>query len=173
MKTGTTLSELNTSDQAGFSSIVGPVFEHSRWIAEATWTRRPFADLDNLHQALCDTVRGSGEEKQLELIRAHPDLVGRAALAGTLTQSSTAEQSGAGLDRLTDRENQAFQSFNQQYRDKFGFPFVICARLNKKEAILRAFPVRLKNSREQEITTALEEIYKIAYFRLQAIVGPE
>ena len=167
------LETLNSSDQAAFTSIVGPVFEHSPWIAEATWTRKPFQNLDGLHRALCDTVRASGEEKQLELIRAHPDLVGRAALAGTLTQSSMAEQSSAGLSKLSPEEIATFQKYNRAYRDKFGFPFVICARLNKKEAILTAFPIRLENSREQEIKTALEEIYKIAYFRLQDIVGAD
>jgi len=165
------LDNLNSSDQASFTSIVGPVFEHSPWIAEATWNKKPFADLDELHRVLCDTVRASGEQKQLGLIRAHPDLVGRAALAGTLTPSSAAEQSDAGLNKLTPEEIATFQRFNQAYRDKFGFPFVICARLNKKEAILNAFPVRLENSREQEIKTALEEIYKIAYFRLQDMVA--
>ena len=118
-------------------------------------------------------MRQAGDEKQLALICAHPDLVGRAALAGTLTPSSTAEQSGAGLNRLDVEEIATFQKYNQAYRDKFGFPFVICARLNKKEAILKAFPARLGNSREQEIKTALEEIYQIAYFRLSDIVAPE
>jgi OHCU decarboxylase len=169
----TEAAKLNSFDRTAFTSIIGPAFEHSPWIAEATWDKRPFDGLDSLHEALCDTVRGSSEEKQLELVRAHPDLVGRAALAGALTPSSTAEQSSAGLNKLSAEEIAAFQKYNQAYREKFGFPFVICARLNKKEAILKAFPIRLENSREQEIKTALEEIYKIAYFRLQAIVEPQ
>ena len=167
------LSELNASSGDVFVRLVGPVFEHSPWIAQATWPKQPFNGLDELHRRLCDTVRQAGEEKQLALICAHPDLVGRAALAGTLTPSSTAEQSGAGLNRLDVEEIATFQKYNQAYRDTFGFPFVICARLNKKEAILKAFPARLGNSREQEIKTALEEIYKIAYFRLSDIVTPE
>ena len=96
--------------------------------------------------------------------------MGRAALAGTLTPSSTQEQASAGLNKLSSEEVAAFQRHNDSYKQKFGFPFVICARLNKKEAILNAFPVRLENTREQEIKTALEEIYKIAYFRLKDIV---
>ena len=171
MNTKTALSELNASGRDAFVRIVGPVFEHSPWIAEMAWTSRPFKGLDELHRELCDTVRQTGEGKQLALIRAHPDLVGRAALAGTLTPSSTTEQSGAGLNKLNTEEIATFQKYNRAYRDKFGFPFVICARLNKKEAILKAFPVRLENSCEQEIHTALEEIYKIAYFRLQDIVS--
>ena len=165
------INEVNQLREKPFVDVFGPVFEHSPWIAQTTWRRRPFVTSDALHQGLCDTVRAAGEQKQLELIRAHPDLVGRAALAGTLTPSSTQEQSSAGLHKLSPDEIAAFQRFNQQYRDKFGFPFIICARLNKKEAILKAFPVRLENTREQEIQTALEEIYKIAYFRLRDIVG--
>ena len=125
--------------------IIGPIFEHSPWIAEATWPRRPFANLKGFHLALCETVENAGEEKQLALIRAHPDLVGRVALAGTLTPASTSEQSSAGLNKLSTDEIAMFQNYNRLYRDKFGFPFVICARLNKKEAILKAFPVRCRS----------------------------
>jgi 2-oxo-4-hydroxy-4-carboxy-5-ureidoimidazoline decarboxylase len=166
-----TIEDLNAGAREEFVRVIGPVFEHSPWIAEATWNKRPFPDLERLHRALCDTVRNAGEDKQLDLIGAHPDLVGRAALAGTLTHSSSEEQSSAGLNKLSTEELAAFQCYNQAYRVKFSFPFVICARLNKKDAILKAFPVRLENSREQEIQTALEEIYKIAYFRLQDIVA--
>src|SRR5689334_1260467 len=96
-----TLAQLNNLSHSEFVHLIGPVFEHSPWIAEATWLRRPFQRVKDLHHALCDSVRNAGEEKQLELIRAHPDLVGRAALAGTLTRASTLEQASAGLDRLT------------------------------------------------------------------------
>jgi 2-oxo-4-hydroxy-4-carboxy-5-ureidoimidazoline decarboxylase len=163
------IAEINSLSRDDFVRVIGPVFEHSPWIAEASWTKRPFANLDELHQALCGTVRDAGEEKQLGLIRAHPDLVGRAASAGTLTPASTTEQASAGLDRLAPDEIAAFQKFNQAYRDKFGFPFVICARLNKKEAVLNGFRARLEHSRAKEIETALEEIAKIAKLRLQDI----
>ena len=116
-----------------------------------------------------DPRKEPGLVREMALIRAHPDLVGRAALAGTLTQASTSEQAGAGLHRLTPEEIATFQKYNSEYREKFGFPFVICARLNKKAAILEAFPRRLKNSMQEEMRAALEEIYKIAYFRLQDI----
>jgi OHCU decarboxylase len=164
------INTVNSCSQDKFVRLIGPVFEHSSWIAEAAWAKRPFADLEELYCALCETVRTAVQEKQLSLIRAHPDLVGRAALAGELTSASTAEQARAGLIKLTAAEIAAFQKFNQAYRDKFGFPFVICARLNKKEAILSAFPIRLEHSREAEIQTALEEIGKIAYLRLRDIV---
>jgi 2-oxo-4-hydroxy-4-carboxy-5-ureidoimidazoline decarboxylase len=165
------LAKLNELSQPEFTRIVGPVFEHSPWIAETAWSNRPFASIDDLHRALCQTVRDAGETKQLALIRAHPDLVGRAALTGTLTRESTGEQASAGLNALSPDEIALFQKQNIAYREKFGFPFVICARLNKKEAILAGFECRLKNSREQEITAALEEIFKIAELRLRDLTN--
>jgi 2-oxo-4-hydroxy-4-carboxy-5-ureidoimidazoline decarboxylase len=165
-----TFNQLNSLSCDEFIRIVGPVFEHSPWIAEATWAKRPFVSVEALHAALCETVRGAGEDKQLALVRAHPDLVGKLALAGQLTKESTGEQASAGLDRLTALEVELFQQNNAAYKEKFGFPFVICARLNKKEAILNGFKVRLQNSCEQEILAALLEIFKIAELRLKDIL---
>jgi 2-oxo-4-hydroxy-4-carboxy-5-ureidoimidazoline decarboxylase len=170
-KTRYTIAELNSLSREEFIRVVGPIFEHSPWIAEATWADRPFDDSERLHIALMRTVRNAGEEKQVKLIQAHPDLVGRAALAGTLTPESNREQASAGLDQLGPDEIVAFQKHNQAYQEKFGFPFVICARLNKKEAILKGFESRLKNTREQEIRAALEEIGKIAWLRLQDLIS--
>src|SRR3974390_3202702 len=147
----TPLLELNAMEREGFVQLVGPVFEHSPWIAEATWSKRPFASREVLHAALCETVRGAGQARQLGLIQAHPDLVGKAALAGKLTTESSKEQGRAGLGNLSPEEIALFQNYNGEYRDKFGFPFVICARLNKKAAIITGFEERLGNSREQEI----------------------
>jgi 2-oxo-4-hydroxy-4-carboxy-5-ureidoimidazoline decarboxylase len=166
-----TRAQLNSLSRAEFVRVVGPVFEHSPWIAEAAWPERPFASVEELHRALCAVVRASGEGKQLALIRAHPNLVGRAALTGTLTPESLREQTSAGLGTLTPEEIAAFQESNAAYREKFGFPLVICARLNNKEAILNGFRVRLSHSREQEIKAALEEISNIAWLRLQDLVS--
>ena len=165
-----TLTELNALARPDFVRVVGPVFEHSPWIAEATWPNRPFSGMKILLLELCETVRAAGEEKQLALIRAHPDLVGRAALAGTLTRESTGEQASAGLNNLSPDEIALFQKQNAAYKEKFTFPFVICARLNKKEAIIAGFERRLKNTREEEIKTALEEIFKIAELRLRDLI---
>lgn len=162
-----TFRQLSLLSQDQFVRLVGPVFEHSPWIAAGAWARRPFASVEALHAAMCDIVRAAGEEKQLALIRAHPDLVGKLALAGQLTKESTGEQASAGLDRLTPEEVELFQTNNAAYQAKFGFPFIICARLNKKDAILNGFKVRLQNSREQEIQAALREIFKIAELRLR------
>jgi 2-oxo-4-hydroxy-4-carboxy-5-ureidoimidazoline decarboxylase len=166
-----TLLQLNQFSAPEFVRVIGPVFEHSPWIAELAWAKRPFGDLNNLHRALCETVKNAGDEKQLALICAHPDLVGRAALAGTLTRESTGEQASAGLDNLSSDEILLFQKQNAAYKNKFGFPFVICARLNKKAAILAGFERRLKNSRAEEVKTALEEIFKIAELRLHDLIA--
>ena len=160
------LRELNALDQAAFTRVIGPVFEHSPWIAETTWERRPFASREQLHNALCRTVEAADAQAKLDLIRAHPDLAGRVEL----TEASSKEQASANITRLSPDEMASFQKYNQQYREKFGFPFVICARLNKKEAILAAFPERLQNSAETERETALQEIFKIAELRLNDLV---
>jgi 2-oxo-4-hydroxy-4-carboxy-5-ureidoimidazoline decarboxylase len=166
-----TISQLNQFGQTEFVRVIGPVFEHSPWIAETAFTKKPFADLENLHRALCETVKTSSEEKQLALICAHPDLVGKIALVGQLTKESMNEQASAGLNKLSPEEIDLFQKQNTAYKNKFGFPFVICARLNKKAAVLAGFETRLKNSREQEIKAALEEIFKIAELRLHDLTG--
>ena len=160
------LAELNALNPAQFIAVVGPVFEHSPWVAARSCENRPFASREGLHEALCETVAAAGEDEQLALIRAHPDLVGRAVL----TSESQSEQATAGLENLTADEVQLFEKYNAGYKERFGFPFVICARLNKKEAILQEFPARLKQSRAKEIETALGEIYKIAELRLRDLV---
>jgi 2-oxo-4-hydroxy-4-carboxy-5-ureidoimidazoline decarboxylase len=169
----TPLSLLNRADRAGFVAVCGPLFEHSPWIADRTWPRRPFATCDALHGALCDAMYAATVEEQTNLIAAHPDLVGRLAREGRLTRESIAEQAAAGLTQLTEDEAAAFDRYNGAYRERFGFPFVICARENKKAAILAAFPVRLANTREREIRTALAEIAKIAKLRLTDAVSEE
>jgi len=161
------LLELNQYGRNAFVAVCGPLFEHSPWIAQHTWEARPFENLHALHDALCQTLHAATKEQQIALICAHPDLVGRLADQASLTSDSKAEQSSAGLTKLSPDEVAAFQRYNAAYRAQFGFPFVICARENKKAAILAAFPVRLENTRDQEIAAALEEITKIARLRLQ------
>jgi 2-oxo-4-hydroxy-4-carboxy-5-ureidoimidazoline decarboxylase len=161
-----TLRELNRADRDRFVAVCGPLFEHSPWIAERTWRKRPFASRDALHQELCATMCAASTDEQVKLIASHPDLVGRMAREGRLTRESTTEQAAAGLSILSSDEVERFDRYNAAYRQRFGFPFVICARENKKDAILMAFPARLNNTREQEITTALGEIAKIARLRL-------
>ncbi len=163
------ISELNCMGWEEFVRSIGPVFEHSPWIATAAAHKRPFANLDELNRQLRQAVREAPESKQLELIQAHPDLAQR----GALTAESTREQAGAGLDKLPPEQRSAIQSQNQAYRGKFGFPFVICARLNSRDSIVDALARRMPHSREQEIQTALEEIFKIAELRLRDLCQPD
>jgi OHCU decarboxylase len=165
------IPELNKLERESFVQIIGPVFEHSPWIAEAAWQKKPFRDLEKLHHTLCETVISSGESKQVALICVHPDLVGCISAAEQLTRESAGEQASAGLNELSPEETALFQYNNTAYKEKFGFPFVICARHNKKEAILKGFKTRLQNSREQEIQTALEEIFAIAKLRLRDLIS--
>ena len=167
-----TLDDLNHLDRAAFVATLGGVFEHSPWVASRAFEARPFLDLADLHDMMVKAVAAASDDENLALICAHPDLVGRLAREGRLTRESTAEQSAAGLHALTDEEAAAFDRYNAAYRDKFGFPFIICARENKKVAILAAFPTRLDQDRETEIETALAEIYKIARLRLADLIEP-
>ena len=160
------LAELNAADSDDFVAAAGGFFEHSPWVAQRAAARRPFANRAAMHAAMCDVVATATAAEQLALIQAHPDLVGWLARAGRLTRESTSEQAAAGLSAISDEEAAAFERYNSAYRARFDFPFIICARENKKEAILAAFPQRLKNDRVSEIATALVEIYKIARLRL-------
>jgi 2-oxo-4-hydroxy-4-carboxy-5-ureidoimidazoline decarboxylase len=169
----TKLTQLNLAERGGFVAVCGPFFEHSPWIAERTWPARPFSSLAQLHTVMCEIVADATHDEQLALIRAHPDLVGRLAREGRLTRQSASEQAAAGLTELTPAEAAEFDRHNAAYRDRFGFPFVICAGQNRKEAILAAFPVRLRNDRDAEIAAALGEIYKIARLRMADAVSED
>jgi 2-oxo-4-hydroxy-4-carboxy-5-ureidoimidazoline decarboxylase len=160
------LADLNALEREEFTRLIGPVFEHSPWVVARTCSQRPFQSREDLHAALWATVAKASEDEKLSLIRAHPDLIGDEEI----TDASRAEQASAGLDHVAPEEVKLFRDYNRQYRERFGFPFVICARLHKKEAIARAFPVRLRHTREQEIETALDEISKIADLRLRDLI---
>ena len=154
---------------------LGHLFEHSPWVVAETWDRRPFTTVEELHRALCATMRAAPHERKLALIRAHPDLAGRAALAGSLTPSSVREQHAAGLgaDDLSPDEITVFTNANAAYTERFGFPFVICARENRKAQILAGLAERLDHDRETEIATALGQIELIAWYRLLDVVGDD
>jgi OHCU decarboxylase len=161
-----TLAELNELPHEEAVARCGGFFEDSPWIVERALRERPFEDLEAFHAACMRVIEEAGEEAQLALIRAHPDLVGRLAREGRLGAESTGEQAAAGLTELTPEQADAFERYNATYHERFGFPFVICARKNRKEAILEAFPKRLENDREREIATALEQIGEIAWLRM-------
>jgi OHCU decarboxylase len=162
-----TLAALNSGDRGAFVGALGALFEHSPWVAEEAWPRRPFADARGLHAELCDAMRRAPHERRLALIRAHPDLADRLT---KLTAASQGEQASAGLDRLEAAELEEFRRLNAEYRQRFGFPFVICARLNAKDAILAAMRGRLPNTPAREEEEALAEIEKIAWLRLEDVL---
>ncbi|MBS0633291.1 MAG: 2-oxo-4-hydroxy-4-carboxy-5-ureidoimidazoline decarboxylase [Verrucomicrobia bacterium] len=164
------LVQLNAADRATFTAALGHLFEHSPWVAEAAWARRPFRDAAHLHAELCAAMRAASREKQLALIRAHPDLAGRLAQQNRLTAESTREQASAGLNQLSAAELAEFQTLNAAYLARFEFPFIICARLSNKAAILTAMQVRVNNTPEHEFQTALAEIEKIAQLRLNDVL---
>jgi 2-oxo-4-hydroxy-4-carboxy-5-ureidoimidazoline decarboxylase len=161
-----TLADLNNLDQAAFVDALGWVFEGSPWVAERAWPARPFASVAALHAAMVQAVEQASPAEQLALIRAHPDLGTRARLS----DSSTAEQAGAGLDRLNPEEYARFHDLNNRYRERFGFPFIIAVRNHTKTGILAEFARRLEHSEPDERTTALGEIATIARFRLAEAV---
>jgi 2-oxo-4-hydroxy-4-carboxy-5-ureidoimidazoline decarboxylase len=161
-----TLEYLNTCSREQFVALVGPVFEGPPWIAAVAVDHRPFGSRDDLYTSLCDILSTAGENRQLALMRAHPDLVGRAALSA----ESSREQASAGLGDLTPADVAAFDRYNSAYKARFGFPFIICARKNRKEAILRALPERLSHGRGEELETALDQICQIALLRLSDLL---
>ena len=148
--------------QEEFIITLGTIFEASPWVAKQAELKRPFETIEILYQTMVAVVKNSNSQQQLALIRAHPDLGSKAKMA----ESSVKEQTGVGLDRLTSAEYQHFHQLNQTYKDKFGFPFIVAVKNHTKISILAAFEQRLNHSIEQEKITALEEIYKIAQFRL-------
>ena len=165
------LNTLNSLTPDAFAQALGGVFEHSPWVAEAVVERQPFDSWDTLHAALVEAVARAAPERQLALIRAHPDLAGKAALAGEVTEASKEEQSGAGLNRLSEDEYRRFHKLNTTYRERFGFPFILAVRNHDKSSILEAFEERLTNEPATEKNRALAEIAKIARFRLAALSG--
>lgn len=149
-----------------FIARYGALFEHSPWVVRRASAMLP---LPSLHAGLMKVVHDASPEEQLALIRAHPELAGKAAVDGTLTDASAAEQASAGLDRLTQAEFDRFHALNTAYAQKFGFPFIICVRLTNKAGILAAMEARLANTRDAEIAEALHQIGEIVRLRLELI----
>lgn len=158
-----TVQELNALDRASFVAAIGWVFEHSPWVAERAWEQKPFDDVNALHSAMVEQVESARPEEQLSLLRAHPDLGTRAKIGN----ASTREQAGAGLDRLTEEEFEALQRNNALYQQKFGFPFLFAVKGSTKHDILKALEQRLSSTVQDEYNVALQQVYRIARFRLE------
>lgn len=161
-----TLSRLNSMNRTGFATALGFAFELSPWVVERAWSERPFASVEAMHAAMMAVLNAATTADKLALIRAHPELAGKAAVAKALTAESAAEQASAGLDRLTPEEFARFHELNAAYGRRFGFPFIVAVRLNDKASILAAMQARLANDEQAEIAEAIAQIGLISKLRL-------
>lgn len=165
------IDDAATLDRDAFVVRFGGVFEASPWIAGAAWDAGPHATVADLHRAMVAAVAAAPREARLALIRAHPELAGKAAIAGALTPESTREQAAAGLDRLTPQQHADVLALTAAYRERFAFPFVVCAREHTADSIIAAARARLDHDTDAEERTALAEIAKIAALRLDDLVA--
>ena len=165
-----TLDSLNRADPDAFVAALGGIFEHSPWVAERVVAHRPFASIEALHAAMCAAVAAAGHERQMALIRAHPQLAGKAAIRGELTESSTNEQRGAGLDQCSPEQFAEITRLNADYDARFGFPFILAVKGHTRDSIIANMRARIGHDRDAEIAEALKQIERIAGFRLEALV---
>ena len=165
-----TLDSLNRADPDAFVAALGGIFEHSPWVAEQVVAHRPFASIQALHAAMCAAVAAAGRERQMALIRAHPQLAGKAAIRGELTESSTNEQRGAGLDQCSPEQFAEITRLNADYDARFGFPFILAVKGHTRDSIIANMRARIGHDRDAEIAEALKQIERIAGFRLEALV---
>jgi 2-oxo-4-hydroxy-4-carboxy-5-ureidoimidazoline decarboxylase len=165
-----TLDQLNRISTDAFVAALSGIFEHSPWVAELAARERPFASVDELHRKMSALVESAGDDRQLALINAHPELAGKAAVRGELTAESTREQSGAGLAQCTQEEFDRLLALNHAYREKFGFPFILAVRGFDRHGIIANFEARVNNNRADELRASLDQIYRIARFRLDELI---
>ncbi|MCS3726551.1 2-oxo-4-hydroxy-4-carboxy-5-ureidoimidazoline decarboxylase [Bradyrhizobium betae] len=165
------LADLNAASTDDFVAVLENVVEYSPWIAQQVATRRPFTGINALLDAVKAAIKGAEPDAQLALLRAHPDLANKTQRAAGLTAESTDEQNSAGLDRLSDAEYAAFERVNNAYRDKFGFPYIVCVRRHTRDSVLRDFETRLRNISKTETRRAIEEIGRISALRLDQLVS--
>lgn len=165
------LAAINRMEAEAFVALLGGVFEHAPWVAEAAWPHRPFASVGALHDAMMRAVRAAPPERRRAFLNNHPELAGPEARARSLTAESTREQGSAGLDRITPEEAAAFDRLNAAYRARFGVPFIIAVRGRSRAEILAAFEVRLARDPADEEATALEEVALITRMRLDGLVA--
>lgn len=165
------LEILNQHDQKAFTTALREIFEHSPWIPHATWERKPFSSIESLHASLCETLAVADESRKLELIRAHPDLAGKLAISGELTEFSTAEQQSAQLDQLTPEQFDKITKLNESYKTKFQFPFIICVKDHTQSSIFQNFEERVNNDSDSELQAALKQICRIAWYRLNDLLS--
>jgi 2-oxo-4-hydroxy-4-carboxy-5-ureidoimidazoline decarboxylase len=168
-----TLDDLNRMQAAAFAAAIGDTFEHAPWVAEVAATKRPFATVTSLHEAMMGAVRAAPRPQILAFLNGHPDLAGKAARAGIITADSAIEQASVGLDSLSDEEFDRFHRLNDAYKARFGFPFMICVRRHTRDSILARFERRLANDPASEFAAALQEVFHITRLRIAARVTGE
>jgi OHCU decarboxylase len=161
-----TIADVNTLSEEAFTDLFGDVFEDSDWVAKRAYASRPFSSADDMHAAMWRQVEEASSAEQLQLLYAHPDLGSRARMSS----ASAGEQSGAGLDRLTTEEYNEFTALNNNYRDKFGFPFLFAVKGSTKQDILEALRRRLQSTPDAERQEALTQVRQIAAFRLNEMI---
>lgn len=165
------IDRVNAMDRNAFVQAFGGIFEHSPWVAGRAWHARPFADLGAVHDAMTAAVRALSREEQVALLRVHPDLAGKEAEEGTMTDHSVSEQASAGLDALSKAEVERMRDLNVRYRARHGFPFIIAVRRYTKDQIFSEFEQRLANDDDTELEACLAQIFTITRLRLMALAG--
>lgn len=164
------MAAINGMEEGKFVETFGGIFEHSPWVAEAAYPKKPFASVDAMHAAMVEAAKTAPAPKQLALLQAHPDLAGKEAQTGSLTASSTTEQASAGLNALSKEEMAEISRLNGAYKAKFGFPFIIAVRMHTNEGIFFEFNRRLKNDTAVEYANDLQNVYAITRLRLRKLL---
>ena len=166
------LAEIDALGEREFVARLGAVFEHSPWVAERTWKKKPFRSVDKLHEAMMESVMNATQDEQLALVCAHPELAGREANTGTLTSGSSSEQGRLGFTSLAPDEFRQMQDINRRYRQKFGFPCIVALKLHaSRGSVVAEMERRLANDAAAELKNALAQIGHIALGRLQRMVS--
>lgn len=165
------LESINAMDQATFVETFGDIFENSPWVAEQGWNARPFDSIDDVHAEMFAVVDAASDEEKIEFLNQHPTLAGKEAQAGTMTESSVAEQASAGLNALTPEEMATLAEGNAAYKEKFGFPFMIFVRGHTKDGIFFYLDRRVLNDPDVELENAMTQVYGITRDRVRRVVS--
>jgi len=161
-----TIEAVNLGDVGRFVETFGDVYESSPWVAQRAWSDRPFSSLDDLHRSMIAVVENASRKRKLTLLRAHPDLGDQTEM----TEASREEQASAGLDQLRPDQYEAFQRLNDEYQNRFGFPFILAVKGKSPDLIRESMEGRIDNSPDEEFRTALDEVHEIARLRLADLV---
>jgi 2-oxo-4-hydroxy-4-carboxy-5-ureidoimidazoline decarboxylase len=169
---GLSITQINAMEQAAFVAALGGLFEHSPWVAEAAWAARPFADGADLHAKMAAAMHAAPFRRALALLRAHPELAGRAMVSNALTADSANEQTRSGLTQCSPAEFDRLRQLNAAYNAKFGWPFILAVKQLDRSTIIKTFEERLANNAAGEFTACLSNIEAITRMRLEALLDP-